>query len=185
MFLLLFLVVTPSSHLRHLSMKSILVDVSGIASSPCPELPYETPVDQIQLSGRFLVSFLVVAPSSHLRHLSIRSSFVDLSGLVSGRGSELPFARHVDQIRLRGYFLFRFWSRLRGPICDTCRGFELHSATHVDDINPRRCFWYRRQSLLRSPICDTCRSDPAQRTFLGLVSGRGSELPLVTPVDQI
>ena len=54
----------------------------------------------------FLVSLLVVVPSSHLRHLSIRSSFVDVSGLVSGLdsepGSELPFAILVDQIEPRG-----------------------------------------------------------------------------------
>ena len=54
----------------------------------------------------FLVSILNLAPSSRLRHLSIRSSFVDVSGLVSGLdsepGSELPFAKHVDQIELRG-----------------------------------------------------------------------------------
>ena len=50
----------------------------------------------------FLVSILNLAPSSRLRHLTIKSDFVDISGLVSGLdsepGSELPFATPVDQI---------------------------------------------------------------------------------------
>ena len=50
----------------------------------------------------FLVSILNLAPSSRLGHLSIRSSLVDISGLVSGldseTGSELPFGTPVDQI---------------------------------------------------------------------------------------
>ena len=53
----------------------------------------------------FLVSILKLAPSSRAQ-LSIRSSFAEVSGLGSGLdsepGSELPFAKHVDQIELRG-----------------------------------------------------------------------------------
>ena len=59
----------------------------------------------------FLVSILNLPPSSRLRQLSIRSSFANVSGLGSGLdsepGSELPFAKHVDQIELRG----GLWSR--------------------------------------------------------------------------
>ena len=59
----------------------------------------------------FLVSILKLAPSSRLLQLSIRSSFAEVSGLGSGLdsepGSELPFAKHVDQIELRG----GLWSR--------------------------------------------------------------------------
>ena len=68
----------------------------------------------------FLVSLLNLAPSSRLRHLSIRSSFVDVSDLVSGLisglvfqlGPELPFVTPVDQIELRGCLWSRFWARL-------------------------------------------------------------------------
>ena len=63
----------------------------------------------------FLVSILNLAPNSRLRSLSIKSSFVDISGLVSGLdsepGSELPFATPVDQIELRACLWSRFWSR--------------------------------------------------------------------------
>ena len=59
----------------------------------------------------FLVSILNLAPSSRLLQLSIRSSFAEVSGLGSGLdsepGSELPFAKHADQIELRG----GLWSR--------------------------------------------------------------------------
>ena len=59
----------------------------------------------------FLVSILKLAPSSRLLQLSIRSSFAEVSGLGSGLdsepGSELPFAKHVDQIELGG----GLWSR--------------------------------------------------------------------------
>ena len=55
---------------------------------------------------QFLVSFLNLAPSSRLQRLSIRSSFADVSGLLSGfdsePGSELPFATPVDQMEVRG-----------------------------------------------------------------------------------
>ena len=51
----------------------------------------------------FLISILNLAPSSRLRHLSIRWGFVNVSGLVSGLdfepGSELLFATTVDQIK--------------------------------------------------------------------------------------
>ena len=59
----------------------------------------------------FLVSILKLAPSSRLLQLSIRSSFAEVSslgfGLDSEPGSELQFAKHVDQIELRG----GLWSR--------------------------------------------------------------------------
>ena len=60
----------------------------------------------------FLVSILNLAPSSRLQHLSIRLSFVDVSGFVSGLnfepGSELPFATTVDQIRTSWMSLVSF-----------------------------------------------------------------------------
>ena len=46
----------------------------------------------------FLVSIVNLAPSSRLRHLTIKSSLLDVSGLDSESGSELPFATPVDQI---------------------------------------------------------------------------------------
>ena len=53
----------------------------------------------------FLVSFLRLVPSSRLRNMPIKSSFVEVSGLVldldSQLGSELPFATPVNQIELR------------------------------------------------------------------------------------
>ena len=81
------------------------------------ELPFATLVDQIELRGclwfryrsrfrtwlrppvcdacrenqassMFLVSFLNLAPRAHLRCLSSKSSFVDVSGLVFEPGSE-------------------------------------------------------------------------------------------------
>ena len=59
----------------------------------------------------FLVLILNLAPSPRLLQLSIRSSFAKVSGLGSGLDSEpvseLPFAKHVDQIGLRGCL----WSR--------------------------------------------------------------------------
>ena len=71
-------------------------------------------LDHIELRGSlvsFLVSILNLAPSSRLLQLSIRSSFAEVSvlgsGLDSDPGSELPFAKHVDQIELRG----GLWSR--------------------------------------------------------------------------
>ena len=58
----------------------------------------------------FLVSILKLAPSFRAQ-LSIRSSSAEVSGLGSGLdsepGSKLPFAKHVDQIELRG----GLWSR--------------------------------------------------------------------------
>ena len=54
---------------------------------------------------QFLASFLNLAPSSRLRHLSIGLSFLEVIGLVAGRGPEL--ATPVDQI----YLWSRFWSR--------------------------------------------------------------------------
>ena len=54
---------------------------------------------------QFLASFLNLAPSSRLRHLSIGLSFVEVLGLVAGRGLEL--ATPVDQINFKS----RFWSR--------------------------------------------------------------------------
>ena len=59
----------------------------------------------------FLVSILKLAPSSRLLQLSIRSSFAEVSGLGSGLDSEpvseVPYVKHVDQIKLRGCL----WSR--------------------------------------------------------------------------
>ena len=50
----------------------------------------------------FLVSILNLVPSSRLRHLSIRLSFANVSGLGScldsEPGSKLPFAIPVDQM---------------------------------------------------------------------------------------
>ena len=64
------------------------------------------------VSGFGSVSYFNLAPSSRLRHLSIRSSFVDVSGLVTGLvfepGSELPFAMPAEKIKLRRCFWFRF-----------------------------------------------------------------------------
>ena len=47
---------------------------------------------------QFLASFLNLAPSSRLRHLSIGLSFLEVLELVAGRGPEL--ATPVDQIDL-------------------------------------------------------------------------------------
>ena len=44
------------------------------------------------------VSFLDLAPRAHLRCLSRKSSFVDVSGLVSEAGSEGSFEMPVEKI---------------------------------------------------------------------------------------
>ena len=61
-----------------------------------------------QASSIFLVSFLNLAPRAHLRCLSRKSSFVDVSGLVSELGSEGLFAMPVERIKLRRFFWPRF-----------------------------------------------------------------------------
>ena len=103
--------------------------ISGLVFELGSELPFAAPFNRVELrrsswtrcwswpraldscrSDQFLVSFLVsflnLASSSRLQRLSIRSSFADVSGLVSGLdsepGSELPFATPVDQMEVRG-----------------------------------------------------------------------------------
>ena len=98
------------------------MDVAGLVSGRGPDLPFVTSIDQIELlasrlifelgselqcgthqSNRascmflvpFLVSLLNLATNSCLRHLSLGLSFVDVPGLVAGRGPELPFATHT------------------------------------------------------------------------------------------
>ena len=89
-FLVSYLNLTPSSRLRHLSIRSSSVDVSDLVSG--------------------LGSGLVFQPGSEipLRQLSMRLSIVDNADLVFEPRSELPFATHVDQIELRGCFWCRF-----------------------------------------------------------------------------
>ena len=104
----------------------LVVDVSDLVSGLSSglvfqfgsELPFATFVDQIELRGCLWSRFpkvLVLEPGSGLRHLSIRSSFEDVSGLVFGLvlepGSELPFPIPVDQTELNGCLWSRFWSR--------------------------------------------------------------------------
>ena len=103
--------------------------VSGVVFELGSELSFAAPFNRIELlrsswtrcwswprardscrSDRFmvslLVSFLNLAPSSRLQLSSIRSSFADVSGLVSGLdsepGSELLFATPVDQMEVHG-----------------------------------------------------------------------------------
>ena len=119
MFLVSFLVslldLAPSSSLRHLSIGLSFVDVPGLVAGRGPEPPFATHTFRSDRASQmspvsFLVSYLNLAPSSRLRHLSIRSSSVDVSDLVSGLGSglvfqpgsEIPFATAVDEIDLRG-----------------------------------------------------------------------------------
>ena len=88
----------------------------------------------------FLVPLLVIAPSSDLCHLSIRSSFVDVSGPASGRGSKLPLATLVGS-HLR-HLLIRLSIVLVSGLVSG-RGSELPFGTLVDQIELRRCFWSR------------------------------------------
>ena len=67
--------------------------VSGLDSEPGSELPFATPVDQIEPGS---IDFNLL-------------TFV--YGVDSEPGSELPFATPIDQIEVRGCFWFRFWSR--------------------------------------------------------------------------
>ena len=88
LFLVSYLNLAPSSRLRHLSMRSRFLDVSGLVSGlffePGSELTFATLVDQISsVDVSDLVSGLV-------------------SGLVFQPGSEIPFATTVDEIELRG-----------------------------------------------------------------------------------
>ena len=50
-FLVSFLNLAPSSRLWHLSIRSNCEDVSELNSEPGSELPFATPVDQIELRG--------------------------------------------------------------------------------------------------------------------------------------
>ena len=102
-FLVSYFNLAPSSRSRHLSIRSSFVDVSGLVSGlvfePGSELPFGILVDQIEVLGclwSFLVSFSNLAPRAHLRCLSRKSSFVDVSGLVSEPGSEGSFAMPVE-----------------------------------------------------------------------------------------
>ena len=85
----------------------------------------------------FLVSFLNLAPKAHLRCLSRKSNFVDVSGLVSGRGSEL----HLRHLSIRLSFV-----DVSGLLSGG--GSELPSATPVEQIEVRGCFWLRFWSWL-------------------------------------
>ena len=117
MLLALFLVVAPSSHLSHLSIRSSFLHTSGLIFEPGSELQFgrhqsnRTPRmflasflasfsnlahASCMFLSLFLVSLLNLAPSSRLRHVSIGLSFVEVLGLVAGRGPEL--ATPVDQI---------------------------------------------------------------------------------------
>ena len=117
-----------------------------------------TPVYQIKLYAE-LWSSLVVAPSSHLRHLSIRSGFVDVSGLVSGRGSELPFATRLRRLSIRSSFV-----HVSGLVPG--RTSELPFATPVDQIKLRECVGSDCQTWPQGLICDDCRENRASSMFL-------------------
>ena len=107
MLLALFLVVAPSSHLSHLSIRSSFLHISGLIFEPGSELQFgrhqSNRAPRMFLASffasfsnlfhascmflsLFLVSLLNLAPSSRLGHLSIGLSFVDDPGLVAGRG---------------------------------------------------------------------------------------------------
>ena len=86
---------------------AFIVDLAGIVSGRGPELPFVTCIRSslLHLSG------FLFERGSELQFVTTKSSPEDVSGLVSGLdsepGSELPFAKHVDQIELRG----GLWSR--------------------------------------------------------------------------
>ena len=81
-FLVSYLNLARSYRLRYLSIRPSFMDVSGLVSEPCSQLPFETPVDQTKL----------------------RACFYSRCGI----GSEGSFAMPVDQIQLRGRFWLRF-----------------------------------------------------------------------------
>jgi len=142
-FLVSILNLAPSSHLRHLSIRSSLVDVSGLVSGlvfePGSELPFATLVDQIELRGSlvsFLVSSLNLVPSSRLRHLSIRSRFEDVSGFVAGLDSEPGSEAHLRCLSSESSFV-----DVSGLVSEP--GSEGSFAMLVEKIKLRLCFWSR------------------------------------------
>ena len=75
-------------------------------------------------SWMLLALFLVVAPSSHLSHLSIRSSFLHISGLIFELGSELQFGRHQSN-RAPRMFLASFFASFSNLAHASCMFLSL------------------------------------------------------------
>ena len=116
----------------------------------------------------FLISILNLAPSSRLRHLSIRLSFTNVCGLGScldsEPGSKLPFATLVDQIKPGSIDA----NPLNLASCiDSEPGSELPFGTPVDQTEPG--------NIDANPLnlASCIDSEP------------GSELPFATTLDQI
>ena len=95
---------------------------------------------------------------------------MDVAGLVSGRGPELPSVTSIDQIELLTYFWSHFRTWLRAPIWETS---IKSSSKDVSGLVFRVVF---------EPVsCFVHVSVP----FSGVAFELGSELPFGTPVNRI